>query len=438
MRYYIFSIFFLLLSPSVFSQQNNSIIANTIDYMKNNQWDSVYHSFSKDTKAKITLDQLKTTWVSLQLQLGGLIALHQEEVNEDETGLSFVVPAEFPSMWIDIRFHVSPKQEIDGLFFVPGTKRYPYTFPTYVTKESFVEEKIKIPALGASLNGMICFPKDVINPPLVILVHGSGPNDMDETMGPNKIFKDISYGLASHGIAVIRYNKRTKEIPHLLKGDELTFEEEVVEDVTTIVQMAKSGAWHVDTNNIYVFGHSLGGYLAPYIASKNRLKGIIIAAGNARPLEDLIEEQYAYIYNIDGELTEYEKRDLKSIQQKAADIRKGNFSKDTPASQLLLGLNAAYWLKLKNYQPIQTALHLPEQTRILVLQGERDYQVLYNKDFKLWQSKLKKRKGTHFIAYPLLNHYFLPGEGKSSPQEYEQYHPFFEKTLQDIILWLKN
>lgn len=438
MRHIIFAFLFLLFSFPSFSQQSNSIVATTVEHIKREQWDSVYQSFSDDTKLKISLDQLKTVWLSLQMQLGGVVAFYQEEMSTDETGVLCVVPVEFTTIWIDIRFHVSIYNEIDGIFFVPGTKRYPYIFPSYVNKESFMEEKIRIPALGAFLNGTICLPKHITNPPLVILVHGSGPNDMDETMGPNKIFKDLSYGLASHGIAVIRYNKRTKEIPHLLDANLLTFEDEVVDDVNTIIQMAKSGEWNIDTNNIYVFGHSLGGFLAPYIAAKTSIAGIIVAAGNARPLEDLIEEQYEYLYKIDGELTDYEKRDLKSIQQKAKDIRKGNFSKETPISQLLLGLNANYWLSLKNYQPIQTALYLPEQTRILVLQGERDYQVLYNKDFKLWNNKLKKRKGTQFYAYPTLNHYFLPGEGKSIPQEYEQYHPFFEKTLFDIIHWIKN
>ena len=46
--------------------------------------------------------------------------------------------------------------------------------------------------------------------PAVVLVHGSGPNDRDETIGPNKPFKDLAWGLASQGIAVLRYDKRTK------------------------------------------------------------------------------------------------------------------------------------------------------------------------------------------------------------------------------------
>ena len=37
----------------------------------------------------------------------------------------------------------------------------------------------------------------------------SGPHDQDETLGPNKPLKDLSWGLATRGIVVFRYIKRT-------------------------------------------------------------------------------------------------------------------------------------------------------------------------------------------------------------------------------------
>jgi uncharacterized protein len=52
--------------------------------------------------------------------------------------------------------------------------------------------------------------------PTVILVHGSGPNDMDHTIpevaarvpGGSKMFRDIAYHLAEQGFATVRYHKR--------------------------------------------------------------------------------------------------------------------------------------------------------------------------------------------------------------------------------------
>ncbi len=45
--------------------------------------------------------------------------------------------------------------------------------------------------------------------PAVLLVAGSGPNDRDETIGPNKPFRDLAQGLAAADIASLRYDKRT-------------------------------------------------------------------------------------------------------------------------------------------------------------------------------------------------------------------------------------
>lgn len=65
-----------------------------------------------------------------------------------------------------------------------------------------------------------------------MLVHGSGPNDRDDTIGPNKPFKDLPHGLGARGIAVLRYDKRTKvhggkmTAPNL----KLTVFEETIED----------------------------------------------------------------------------------------------------------------------------------------------------------------------------------------------------------------
>jgi len=44
--------------------------------------------------------------------------------------------------------------------------------------------------------------------PAVLLVPGSGMTDRDVTIGHNKIFRDLAWGLASRGIVVLRAEKR--------------------------------------------------------------------------------------------------------------------------------------------------------------------------------------------------------------------------------------
>ncbi len=120
----------------------------------------------------------------------------------------------------------------------------------------------------------------------MVLVHGSGPQDQDETIGPNKPFTDLAYGLASQNIAVLRYVKRTKQYGADSKSDApFTVKDEVTDDaIAAVALLAKMP--EVNKKQIYVLGHSLGGMLAPRIAAEDpQVAGIIIMAGTARPLE---------------------------------------------------------------------------------------------------------------------------------------------------------
>lgn len=116
------------------------------------------------------------------------------------------------------------------------------------------------------LPGRFTFPKEGKNFPIVILVHGSGPHDMDETIGPNKPFKDLAEGLASKGVATLRYYKRTKRYPNeVMKEPEINIYNEVVDDALEAIKLAAAHD-KLDEKKLFVLGHSLGGMLAPKIA----------------------------------------------------------------------------------------------------------------------------------------------------------------------------
>ena len=60
------------------------------------------------------------------------------------------------------------------------------------------------------LKGLLTLPAGVTDPvPAVVFVHGSGASNMDEKVGKLTPFKDLAQGLARHGIASVRYDKRT-------------------------------------------------------------------------------------------------------------------------------------------------------------------------------------------------------------------------------------
>jgi hypothetical protein len=273
--------------------------------------------------------------------------------------------------------------------------------------------------------------------PAIVLVHGSGANDRDETVGPNKPFRDLAWGLASRGIAVLRYEKRTKQYAAKFTGEgraKLTVKEETVDDALAAVALLRQTK-EIDPARIYVLGHSLGAYLLPKIGVADpQITGLIGLAGPVRPLEDLILEQYTYVLSLDGVSAE-ERAQLDELAAQVARVRDPGLSATTPAVDLPLGIPASYWLDLRGYNPAEVAKGLTQP--MLILQGGRDYQVTVV-DFEGWQSALASRSsdGTRLKLYPNLNHLFMAGEGKSTPAEYEIAGNVAEEVIVDIADWI--
>ncbi|MEO8149256.1 MAG: alpha/beta hydrolase [Bacteroidia bacterium] len=268
------------------------------------------------------------------------------------------------------------------------------------------------------LPAMFTYPKTGSRFPVVILVHGSGPNDKDETLGPNKIFKDLAYGLASKDIAVMRYEKRTRQYQTecFAPINDLTIKEEVIDDALAAIQTAKSVV-AIDPARIYICGHSLGAMCAPRIAAQsNEVAGIILLAGNARPLEDLVLEQVKYLSSL-KENNADSKKSIDDLQVQVLNVKSLTKESDIESYQLPLSLPKNYWLALKNYNQIVTAKSL--SCKILIMQGVRDYQITTT-DYNLWQKELKGFPNVQFKLYDKLNHLFMEGTGKSTPDEYDK------------------
>lgn len=285
---------------------------------------------------------------------------------------------------------------------------------------------------GWPLPATLTLPKGDGLFPAVVLVHGSGPNDRDETIGPNKPFKDLAWGLATRGIAVLRYEKRTKQYP--LKCAEMienfTVDDEAVDDALTAIE-ALRGEERIDRERIFVLGHSLGGMLAPRIGTRDgKLAGLVLLAANTRNLPDMLLDQVRYIASLDGKIDDTEAKQIEEAEELVRKVKE----LDMAENEIVLGASKAYWEDLMEYDPVKTAkeLSLP----ILILQGERDYQVTLE-DFEGWKQGLTGEK-VEFKTYPGLNHLFIFGIGKSTPAEYLKASNVEQIVIEDIAEWVKK
>jgi fermentation-respiration switch protein FrsA (DUF1100 family) len=184
---------------------------------------------------------------------------------------------------------------------------------------------------------------------------------------------------------------------------------------------------------VFVLGHSLGGVVAPRIGQADtQLGGIIILAGATRPLEDLMVEQTRYLLSLNGEIPADGQTKLDQLMAEIKKV-KGLTAADAFSSNLLLHAPPQYWLDLHAHDPVAEAKGLKQP--LLILQGQRDYQVTMA-DFDGWKTGLGNKPNVTFKLYPKLNHLFMAGEGKSTPAEYDEPGHVDAMVVSDIAEWI--
>ncbi len=409
-----------------------------VDQLQAGQFANAVARFDKTMAAALPAEKLAATWQAVNRQAGEFQRRHGTRTESSGSYRIALVTCEFARDWLDAKVVFNPAGEIAGLFFLPARKP-DAQIPPYAKTNQFSEVQARFGAPGWELPGTLTLPDGKGPFPAVVLVHGSGPNDRDETLGPNKPFRDLAWGLASRGVAVLRYDKRTKVHALKLAAEAgrlapITVREETMEDAGfALAWLRERGG--VDTKRIFLLGHSLGGMLAPRIASDHPgFAGLILLAGATRPLERAMIEQIEYIAKADGTVSEQEREQIESTRKQVERVA-ALTRQDATNPVAILGAPAAYWLDLRAYDAPATAakLRLP----MLILQGGRDYQVT-GKDLTGWRAALATRQDVTLKMYPKLNHLFIAGEGPSAPAEYQVPGFVDEEVIRDIAAWLAS
>jgi len=267
----------------------------------------------------------------------------------------------------------------------------------------------------------------------VVLVHGSGPHDRDETVEACKPFRDLAAGLAARGIAVLRYDKRTKVHSRKVASiEDFTVDDEVVDDALAAVAALRMRK-DVDPGRIFVLGHGLGAMVAPRIAGKDPgIAGLVLLAPPARSIATLVVEQTEYLVSLAGSEADAQWLVVAQLQHDAALTESEDLDED---DEPILGAPASYWVDLRGYDPVAAALKLSPPRPIFVAQGGRDYQVS-GVDFARWQKGLAGRAHARTRLYPALNHLFVAGQGKSTPDEYRREGHVAEELIADVAAWI--
>ncbi|HOJ24083.1 MAG TPA: alpha/beta fold hydrolase [Bacteroidales bacterium] len=332
-------------------------------------------------------------------------------------------------------------------------------FP-YISKDvEFYNKKDKI-----KLAGTITIPDSISKHPAVVLISGSGPQDRDESLAFHKPFALIADRLTKAGIVVLRYDDRGVAKSEGNFSIATTFD--FADDAKAAINWLKNQPF-VDKNNIGVIGHSEGGIIAFYLASKEKnLKFAIALAGVTIPCDQLIALQtkkMMQLYDMPTQITEayynFYLQALQIIKTETNDKWKNildslfnaNFnnldssllSKYNIDKSLINQLTFSYnniWLKtFINIDPSDYLKNLNCNT--LALFGSKDVQVPAAENEEMFkQIAMCKKKScvVESMTFEGLNHLFQHANTGSTEEYALIEETMSDDVLETIINWIQK
>jgi uncharacterized membrane protein/dienelactone hydrolase len=383
-------------------------------------FDGVAAHFDETMAQALSAGQLKEAWDAAAAQAGEFAEIASVESFEQDGYCVCLVTARHSAGSTVTRAAYDGEMKIAGLFLSLAEGGSAAEAGTEAGSRAELAAGETGVTVGAEypLDGALALPDAPGKVPAAVLVHGSGPHDMDESFNGIKVFKDISDYLAANGIAALRYDKRTYSHAARLSAD-ITVREETIEDAILAGRLLAQNE-RIDSSKIFVVGHSLGGMLAPRIVSESGgvFAGAVIMAGSPRSLLDIVADQNMYMIS----LADPSERDALTRQVEAA--------------KPYYGLPQGYIDEMDAHPASEYLLQTDRP--FLILQGGKDFQVSPGKDYEPYRQLAGDRGNFEFRLYDNLNHMFTVSTmEKPTTDDYVAGARVDSAPLSDIAAWIK-
>lgn len=403
----------------------------SLDALVRGDYAGARKDFDDTVASKVDAARLEQSWKRLQGELGAYRS-HDTVRQKILAGHAVAVATlSFASMRLGFVAACDAQDKISTYRFVPAEALAAAAVRAHVEADGIRVSPLDVPTPVGPLRGALTLPPGTGPFPAVLLVAGSGAHDMDETIGPNKPFRDIAEGLARAGIASLRYDKRTFDHPQ--GGAGIVIDTEVTDDAVTAARLLARQN-EVDPKRVFVLGHSLGAMMVPRVGQRDpQLAGLVLLAAPARPLLDVSAEQVREQGERAGETAAQIAAGERAIAAEQK-LLAGADPRHPPAGSFG-GVPQGYWLSLQEYRQVAVAKAL--SVPMLFLQGEGDFQVSPTLDFARWQRELAGRQRTTFHLYPGLSHLFMPAGKTGTLADYKAPAHLEAQVIGDIATWVK-
>jgi uncharacterized protein len=403
------------------------------------RFEEIRELFAPPLREMVSASGLQAAWAA-ELDRHGRVTSVGAPVSEPAgPGIVAVrIPVTFEHGELAVVMAVTEDGWLTGIQLLPASAAgptQPWQPPAYADPGAFSEQELTVGDGPMAVPGTLSLPHQPRPCPAVVLLGGSGPQDRDETIGRNKPLKDLAWGLASHGVGVMRFDKVTyAHARQLAQARDFTLSDEYLPQAVAAIRLL-AGLPAVDSARIFVAGHSLGGTVAPRVAAAEpSVAGLIILAGGTQPMHRAAVRQLRYLASLDPGSAAATQPAVDAMTRQANVVDSPGLSPATPDSDLPFGIPAAYWLDVRGYDPAAAAAALGKP--VLLLQGGRDYQSTVAEDLAGWETGLAGHADVTVRVYAPDNHLFFPGSGPSAPAEYEPAQHVDPAVITDILAWL--
>ncbi|MBD8899150.1 alpha/beta fold hydrolase [Rhodanobacter sp. DHG33] len=405
--------------------------AASLDALTHGDYAGARKDFDDAVASKLDAAKLEQVWEQLQGSLGAYQS-HGAVGQKTISGHAVAGAAlSFANMQLGFVAACDAQDKISSYRFVPVEALASTAVQAHVEDGGVRVSPLDVPTPVGPLHGALTLPAGAGPFPAIVLVAGSGAHDMDETIGPNKPFRDIAEGLARAGVATLRYDKRTFDHPG--RSADFAIDAEVTDDAVAAARLLAQQK-EIDPRRVFVLGHSLGALMAPRIGQRDpQLAGLVLMAAPGRSLLDVSAQQARE----QGQRAHETAAQIAADEQAIAAEQKLLAGADPqhPPAGSFDNLPQGYWLSLYDYHQVEVAKALPMP--MLLLQGGSDFQVSPTLDFARWQQELAGRPRTAFHLYPGLSHLFMPAGKTGTLADYKAPAHVDAKVIDDIASWVK-
>jgi dipeptidyl aminopeptidase/acylaminoacyl peptidase len=302
------------------------------------------------------------------------------------------------------------------------------------------------------LKGTLSLPADTSKPvPAVLLIPGSGPTDRNGNQPgmTTDVLKQIAEYLASNGIGSLRFDKRAT-LGYMAKWPKSQDELAKFFGWRAFVGDAEAGLAflkaqpEIDSKKVVVGGHSEGGIIATQIAAdtvgrKEAPAGLILMSTPGRTMDVLLRDQIPQSLARSGLTAEQQKPYLDYMDAAIKSILAGNGSPPNPPAGLGALFNPLNGKVLPDFfraDPPRLVSDFEEP--VLLIQGEKDIQILLEKDKPLLEASLNARKkgSTEVYVVPDSSHNLKKVGDKTKETGFTG--PVIPEVLTRITEWMKK